>query len=120
MATETNVEHYPDKNASKIQNAISVLSEMETQLNELSGQVSEMKRRLLAFADTESEKAKAEAIDQANSEAQQAMEQVRQSAQKEADAIIAKGTSESNALRSRMSSKVPQAVDVIVSAVLSV
>ncbi len=91
-------EHYPDKNASKIQNAINVLSEMETKLGDLSGQVADMKRKLLSFAETESEKAKAEIIDQANKEAQDAIDQLRQSAQKEADGIVAKGIAETNEL----------------------
>ena len=123
MATQTKqagVEHYPDKNASKIQNAISVLSDMETKLGDLTTQVSDMKRKLQSFAETESEKAKSEIIDQANKEAQDALEQLKQSAQKEADAIVAKGTVDTEALRSKISSKVSAAVDIIVNSVQSV
>jgi len=120
MAAETKVEHYPDKSAAKIQNAITVLSEMESKLTELSGQVSDMKRRLQSFAESESEKAKSDVIEKANAEAQQALDQLRQSAQKEADVIVAKGTSDSNVLRAKISGKVPQAVDLIVAAVQSV
>jgi len=113
------VERYPDKNASKIQNAISILSDMETKLGGLSGQVSDMKKKLLNFAETESEKAKAEVIEQANKEAQDAMEQVRQSAQKDADAIITRGMAETNQLRARISAKVSDAVEIIVEALQS-
>ncbi len=126
MAVETkqqqekhDVERYPDKNASKIQNAISILSDMETKLGGLSGQVSDMKKKLLNFAETESEKAKAEVIEQANKEAQDAMEQVRQSAQKDADAIITRGMAETNQLRARISAKVSDAVEIIVEALQS-
>jgi vacuolar-type H+-ATPase subunit H len=116
----TTTERFPDKNAVKIQNAISVLSDMETKLDELSSQVTDMKRRLQTFAESESEKAKAEIVDQANAEAQQALEQARQSAQKEADGIVAKGTADTNVLRARISGKVSQAVDIIVNAVQTV
>jgi vacuolar-type H+-ATPase subunit H len=114
------VEHYPDKNASKIQSAISVLSDMESKLGDLSGQVSDMKRKLQSFAESESEKAKAEVLDQANREAQAALEELRKSTQKEADAIVAKGSSETEALRAKIAGKVSDAVDVIVNAVQSV
>jgi vacuolar-type H+-ATPase subunit H len=117
---QTNVEHYPDRSASKIQNAIDVLSDMETKLNEVSGQVADMKKRLASFAETEAEKAKGEVIDQANAEAQQALDQLRQSAQSEADAIIAKGMKDTNELAAKISSKVSDAVDLIVNAVQSV
>lgn len=117
---QTGVEHYPDKNASRIQNAISVLSDMETKLGDLSTQVSDMKRKLQSFAESGSEKAKADVIDQANKEAQAALEELRQSAQKEADAIIAKGTSETEELRTKIAGKVSEAVDLVVSAVQSV
>ena len=117
---EKPAEHYPDKKTSKIQNAINVLSEMETKLGDLSSQVADMKRKLLAFAETESEKAKAEVIEQANKEAQDALDHVRQSAQKEADGIVAKGIAETNELRVKISSKVSDAVDIIVNAVETV
>ena len=125
MAVQTkqsnqSTEHYPDKNVSKIQNAILVLSDMETRLDDLSGQVSDMRKRLVSFAETESEKAKSEILEQANKEAQDAMEEVRQSAQKEADAIVAKGIKDTNELRTKISAKVSEAVDIIVDAVQSV
>jgi len=125
MAVQTkqsnqSTEHYPDKNVSKIQNAILVLSDMETRLDDLSGQVSDMRKRLVSFAETESEKAKFEIREQANKEAQDAMEEVRQSAQKEADAIVAKGIKDTNELRTKISAKVSEAVDIIVDAVQSV
>jgi len=113
-------EHYPDKNASKIQTAITVLSDMETKLNEISGSVSDIKRRLQTFAETESEKAMAEIVEQANKEAQSALEQVRQSAQKEADAIVVKGIKETDELKTKISAKVSDAVDMIVKAVQTV
>jgi vacuolar-type H+-ATPase subunit H len=113
-------EHYPDKNASKIQTAISVLSDMETKLNELSGSISDMKRRLQTFAETESDKAMAEVVEQANKEAQSALEQVRQAAQREADAIVAKGMQETDELKTKISAKVLGAVDMIVKAVQTV
>jgi vacuolar-type H+-ATPase subunit H len=112
-------ERYPDNNASKIQSAISVLSEMETKLDELSNQVSDMKRKLLNFAETESEKTKSEVIETANREAQEALEAVRRSAQMDADSIIAKGSSDIEVLRSKISGKVSSAADVIVDAVQS-
>ncbi len=117
---EKNVERYPDKNASQIQTAISVLSDMETGLSGIADQVSDMKRKMLNFAETESEKAKADIIEEANREAQEALEQLRKSAQQEADAIVAKGTEDSKELRAKISSRVSGAVDVIVSAVQSV
>lgn len=125
MAVETrqekqNAGHYQDANAAKIQNAITVLSDMESRIGDLSGQVSDMKRRLLAFAETESEKAKIEVIDQANKEAQAALEQLRRSAQKEADGIVAKGMNETNDLKAKISGKVAKAVDIIVDAVQTV
>ena len=112
-------EHFPDSNASKIQSAISVLSEMETKLDELSNQVSDMKRKLLNFAESESEKTKSEVIEEANREAQEALEAIRRSAQIDADSIIAKGSSDLNSLRSKISGKVSAAVDIIVEAVKS-
>jgi len=112
-------DHYPDSNASKIQNAISVLSEMETKLDELSNQVSDMKRKLLNFAESESDKSKSEVIEEANREAREALEAVRRSAQMEANSIIAKGSSDMEALRSKISGKVSGAVDIVVSSVQS-
>lgn len=113
-------EHYPDPNASRIQNAISILSDMETKLSDLSSQVSDMKRRLASFAESESEKAKAAVIEQANQEAQRALEGLRLSAQKEADVIVQKSTADTNILRARISGKVSEATDIIVNTVKSV
>ena len=113
-------EYYPDKNASKIQNAITVLSEMETNLDGLSAQVADLKKKLLNFAEIESEKAKAEIIEQANKEAQDALDQARAAAQNEASSIVAKGISETNELREKITGKVSEAVNIIVSSVQSV
>jgi vacuolar-type H+-ATPase subunit H len=114
------VEHYPDKNALKIQNAITVLSEMEAKLDDLNIQVADLKRKLLNFAETESENAKAQIIEQANKEAQDALEVVRKSAQNDASSIVAKGTSDTNELRAKIGSKVSDAVNIIVNSVQSV
>ncbi|MDA4130390.1 MAG: hypothetical protein OK457_06430 [Thaumarchaeota archaeon] len=123
MTTQTPEEsrpaHFPDSNAAKIQTAISTLSEMEKGLDELNDQVAEMKRRLLSFAESESEKAKSSVIDEASREAQEEMEKVRRSAQMEADSIVAKGSSELEVLRSKIRGKVSDAVEIIVSAVQS-
>jgi len=113
-------EHYSDANASKIQNAITVLSEMETRLDDLTSQVADLKRKLLNFAETESEKAKAEVIEQASKEAQDALDLARDSAQKEASSIVAKGTADTNELRAKITGKVSEAVNIIVSSVQSV
>ena len=118
-STQTMEEHYPDSNASKIQSAISVLSQMETALDDLSNQVSDMKRRLSSFAESESEKSKGEILDQANKEAQQQLEDVRRAAQLDADHIIAKGSTDLEAFRARMKGRVSAAVDIIVNAVQS-
>ena len=113
-------EHYPDKNALKIQNAITVLSEMEAKLDDLNIQVADLKRKLLNFAESESENAKAQIIEQANKEAQDALEVVRKSAQNDASSIVAKGTSDTNELRAKIGSKVSEAVNIIVNSVQSV
>jgi vacuolar-type H+-ATPase subunit H len=117
---ESSTEHYPDKNASKIQTAISVLSDMESKLDSLSESVADLKRRLQTFSETESEKAKTEVIDEANKEAQAALEQVKLSAQKEADAIVSKGMTETDELKKKISVKVPDAVDMIVKSVQTI
>ena len=127
MATESKTimeklpptEHYPDKNASQIQQAVSALASMEGKLDDLSSQVADMKRKLLVFAETEAEKAKTEILETVSKEAQDALESVRQSAQNEADGIISKGSSETEALRKRISGKITVAVDIIVKAVQS-
>ena len=92
---------------------------METGLDELSSQVSDMKRKITAFAESESEKTKAEIVEEANREAQQQLEEVRRSAQMEADHIISKGSADLESFRSRMMGRIPAAVDVIVNAVQS-
>ncbi len=112
-------EHYPDSNASKIQTAISVLSQMETGLDDLSSQVTEMKRKLTSFAAVEAEKAKSEVIDEANREARDQLEAVRRSAQMEADAIVSKGSANLEVFRAKMVRKVSAAADIIVNAVQS-
>jgi len=128
MATETKTvpavlgpqeEHFPDKNASQIQQAVSALASMEAKLDELSSQLVDMKRRLSLYAETETEKAKSEVLEQANREAQSSLESVRKSAQSEADDIVAKGDVETEALRGRITGKISSAVDVIVKAVQS-
>jgi vacuolar-type H+-ATPase subunit H len=113
-------EHYPDMNATKIQNAITILSQMETNLDDLTTQVADLKKKLLNFAEAESEKAKAEVIDQANKEAEDALDQARESAQNEASLIVAKGTSDTNELRAKITGKVSEAVNIIVGSVQSV
>ena len=118
-SAESPVERYPDKNASQIQQAISALSSMESKLDDLSSQVTDMKRRLLVFAENESGKAKAEILDAANKEAQSSLDSVRLSAQKEADGIVAKGSVETEKLRQKISGKIDSAVDIIVKAVQS-
>ena len=112
-------EHYPDSNASKIQTAISVLSQMETGFDDLSNQVSDMKRKLSSFAESEAEKAKSEVIDEANREAQEQLDGVRRSAQTEADSIVSKGSADLEVFRSKMIRKVSAAADIIVNAVQS-
>ena len=112
-------EHYPDKQASQIQLAVSSLSEMEARLDELGSQVADMNRRLLIFAETQADQAKSEILEDANREAQAALEIVRQSAQSEADEIVSKGNVETEALRKRISGKLSSAVDVVVKAVQS-
>jgi vacuolar-type H+-ATPase subunit H len=119
-AKQQKTEHYQEGSASRIQNAITVLSDMESKLAEISSSVADMKRRLQTFAETEGEKAKSEVIDRANKEAQDALEQLRQSAQKEADSIVAKGLEETNQLKTKITGRVSQAVDVIVGAVQTV
>ncbi len=111
------VEHYPDSNSAKIQKAIASLSAMESSLDELNSQVNEMKRRLVVFAEAQSEQAKAEIIDRANKEAATVLDAVRESAQKEADEIISRGSEQVEALRKSIGSKLPQAVSMIVDAV---
>ncbi|MDG6995369.1 MAG: hypothetical protein JRN52_05555 [Nitrososphaerota archaeon] len=124
MAVETSqsgqVEHFPDKNAEKIQNAIAILSDMESKLDELGSQVSEMKRKLIVYAETEGEATKSEIIEQAKKEAESATDSVKKAAAKEAEAIAKKGESETEALRKRIEMSISQAVDLIVSAVQSV
>lgn len=113
-------EHYPDKNAERIQNAISILSEMEAKLDELGSQVSEMKRKLVIYAESEADAAKAVLIDQAKKEADSLIEKVRRDAMKEAETIARKGDSEMEALRKRVAASVSKAVELIVKAVQSV
>ena len=112
-------EHYPDSNASKIQTAISVLSQMEAGLDDLSSQVSDMKRKLTSFAETEANRAKSEVIDEANREALELLEGVRRSAQTEADSIVSKGSADLEVFRAKMVRKVSAAADIIVNAVQS-
>jgi vacuolar-type H+-ATPase subunit H len=92
---------------------------METALDELSNQVSDMKRRITSFAESESERTKAEVVDQANGEAQQQLEDVRRSARMDADHIIAKGKADLEVFRAKMQERVSAAVDIIVKAVQS-
>jgi vacuolar-type H+-ATPase subunit H len=117
--TKSPTEHYPDKHASQIQLAVSALAEMEGKLDELSSQVVDMKRRLLIFAETQADQAKAEIIEDANREAQAALESVRQSAQSEADEIVSRGSTETEALRKRISGKISSAAEIVVRAVQS-
>jgi vacuolar-type H+-ATPase subunit H len=112
-------EHYPDKQSAKIQSAIASLADMESRLDELNNQVADMKRRLVSFAETQAEQAKAEIIEKASQEAQTAMDAVRNAAQSEADAIVAKGSSDTEALRRKIGGKIDQAVDIIVKSVQS-
>jgi vacuolar-type H+-ATPase subunit H len=127
MASETKtlhnkdpaVEHYPSKQASQIQTAVASLAEMEKKLDELNGQVGDMKRKLVVFAETQADQAKAEIIEQANRETQAALESVRQAAQIEAEQIIATGTSDTESLRKRIAGKTSAAVEIIVKAVQS-
>jgi len=112
-------EHYPDKNAARIQTAIAALAEMEKQLDDLSSQVSDMKRKLQQFAESESDRAKNEIIEQAKKEAEQRLASVRSAANDEAQKIIEKGESDTESLRARVSSRLPEAVNVIVKAVQS-
>ena len=124
LAVETSqsgqAEHFPDKNAEKIQNAIAILSDMESKLDELGSQVSEMKRKLVVYAETEGEATKSEIIEQAKKEAEYAIDSVKKAAAKEAEAIAKKGESETEALRKRVAMSLSQAVELIVSAVQSV
>jgi vacuolar-type H+-ATPase subunit H len=113
-------EHYRDANAAKIQGTISVLAAMESQLDELASQVAEMKRKLHQSAEAEAEKAKSEILDSARKEADDKLETVRAAAKLEADKIVSKGDSDAQALRSRVSKNLPDAVDLIVKTVLSV
>jgi vacuolar-type H+-ATPase subunit H len=113
-------EHYLDKNTAAIQNVISVLSDMETQLDELGSQVSEMKKKLVQYAETEAEQAKNEILDQARKEAEEKLEAVRASARSEAEKIISRGEVDTQNLRSRVSGNLSSAVDLIVRAVQSV
>ena len=108
-----------DKNAARIQNAISVLAVMEKQLDDLSAEVADMKRKLQLYAETEADLAKAEILDSARREADEKLNSVRASAREEADKIIQRGNSDTERLRSKVSGSLPSAVDLIVKTVLS-
>lgn len=114
------VEHFQDKSAAKIQDAIKVISEMESSLNELSSQVTEMQRRLVLHAENEAEAAKGEIIERARKESEAAIEAVKAATSKDAEVIVKKGESETEALRKRITSKISEAVDLIVKVIQTV
>ena len=113
-------EHYPTKHESTIKDAIASISAMEKELDELASQVSEMKKKLVAFAESRADQAKSEIIEQANMEAQAYLDSVRKEAQAEALKIIDKGNKDTEALKKRTAGSISSAVDVIVRSVLSI
>jgi vacuolar-type H+-ATPase subunit H len=103
---------------SSIQEAVEYIASMEKQIDELSGQVADMKKKLKAYAEDISERAKSEVVEAANKESEEYLRGVRASSEAEAKNIVSRGDLDSEALRKRVSGKIPRAVDVIVQAVL--
>ena len=120
MSSSQSSEHYPSKNESTIQNAISSIAAMEKDLDDLSSQVAEMKKKLLAFAEQKADEANAEIIDKANKEAQAYLDSVKKDAEAEAEKIIQKGDKDTEALKKRVSGNISSAVDIIVKSVLTI
>ena len=112
-------ERFPDKNTARIQNAISALSDMEKELDDLSSQVSEMKRKLGHFAESEADSARNEILDRVRKEAEQKLEAVRASANSEASSIVKKGETDTESLRRKISERLSDAIDLIVRTVSS-
>ena len=102
---------------SKIQEAISTLSEMEKELDEVKSRISDMKHILQTAAIEEAEKARVVALEQANTLAQEKMAKVRTDAEKEAAEIVSKSKSTFQSLKERIDEKFEQAVQKVVKVV---
>jgi vacuolar-type H+-ATPase subunit H len=90
---------------------------MEKELDEVKSRISDMKRILQTVAIEEAEKAKAVALEQANTLAQEKMAKVRTDAEKEAAEIVSKSKSTFQSLKERIDEKFEQAVQKVVKAV---
>jgi vacuolar-type H+-ATPase subunit H len=101
----------------KIRDAMSILSDMERELDQLDSQVTEIKRLLINAALKEADKASTSSIEEAKKVVQETLVKVHSEADREATEIIAKREEMINFLNNKIDENFEQAVKKVVLAV---
>jgi len=105
---------------SEIERTVTILSEMEKELDDLKLEVEDMKRKLIARVKEEAEKARDEAIIEIQTKAQAELEKARQEAEEEARKIITQTRGEMEQLKAKIDRLFDRAVDTVAKETLKV
>ena len=106
------------ENTSRVEEAISILSRIEKELDQITVRVSDMKKMLVNSAKEESEKAKVEVLTEVAKLAQKSLTEIEAEAKKEAEKILAQSEEELKSLRTKIDKSFQKAVSLVMKAAL--
>jgi len=107
------------KQIASVENVINALSELESDLDNLSNRTEEMKRRLVNSSHEQIELLKEKIINLANDEAKKIVDAARKEAELEASSILKASDKELANIKKNIESSYGKAVDVAVKIILS-
>jgi vacuolar-type H+-ATPase subunit H len=111
---------YPSlKQIASVENVINALSELESDLDNLSNRTEEMKRRLVNSSHEQIELLKEKIINLANDEAKKIVDAARKEAELEASSILKASDKDLANIKKNIESSYDKAVDVAVKVILS-
>lgn len=105
--------------SSSVETILNSLSQLEKDLDMLSGSIEDVKKRFNAYADEEIENLKTKLAEMANEAAKRVIEQAKQEADGEASKIIEEGENALSSIKKKIDSTFDKAVDTIVKKTLA-
>ena len=105
--------------SSSVETILNSLSQLEKELDTLSGSIEDVKKRFNAYADEEIENLKTRLTEMASEAAKRVIDQTKQEAGGEASKIIAEGENVLSSIKKKIDSTFDKAVDTIVKKTLA-
>lgn len=105
--------------SSSVETILNSLSQLEKDLDTLSGSIEDIKKKFNAYADEEIENLKTRLAEMASEAAKRVIDQAKQEADGEASKIIAEGENALSSIKKKIDSTFDKAVDTIVKKTLA-